>query len=244
MRILTRCIRCGKRDALPEAARLASSAEFQFDVPEGLCISCLAKDPAVQAKLRARREPYLRKLRGPGARIRDSIERGVEAIRDLARRLRAPSAERSEHAKQMFERQLAAPGVSLKALTPSAGVSHMVTFYRDTRFSNCDPERGDMLLFQWGTYDRGQGEHFELDITRQLALIDSAVRPDADIWQLSLTFMFPGIETLRGLGSWNKWCASPAEVDDFNTFVRGHTAYTAVSDRSDGGVRLDYEQVE
>ena len=101
-----------------------------------------------------------------------------------------------------------------------------------------------MLLFQWGTYDWGQGEHFELDLTRQLTWIDRDVSPDADIWQLSLTFMFPTIETLRGLGSGNKWCASPAEVDDFNAFVRGQNAYTAVSDRSDGGVRLDYEQVE
>lgn len=219
------------------------SAQVQADIPEGLCIVCLAKDSGVQAKLRGRRERYQRKLQGPVARISDFIDGGVEAIRSITRRFRTRRSGGAEDARNDFERQLAAHGTGLNALTPAVGVSEMLTFYRDTRMSG-DPEMGDMLLCQWGTYDRGHGEHFECDITRQLVLPNGDASPDKDIWQLSLTFTFLGTESLRQLGSGTQWCASPAETDDFEAFVRGHATYAAVNDRSDGSVELNVEQVD
>ena len=39
--------------------------------------------------------------------------------------------------------------------------------YRDIRIFGFTDEEQDMLLFQYGVFDWGQGERFELDLTRQ-----------------------------------------------------------------------------
>ena len=45
----------------------------------------------------------------------------------------------------------------------------MLAFYASERCDGCVLEEdGDMLLFQWGTYNWGDSTHFELNITRQL----------------------------------------------------------------------------
>ena len=47
----------------------------------------------------------------------------------------------------------------------------MLAFYESMRFDDVDlAADGDMLLYQWGTYDWGRGASFEFDITRQLIL--------------------------------------------------------------------------
>ena len=49
----------------------------------------------------------------------------------------------------------------------------MLRFYGDESVAGCrDDGAGDMLLYQWGTYDWGAGESFEFDITRQLIFAD------------------------------------------------------------------------
>ena len=63
----------------------------------------------------------------------------------------------------------------------------MLAFYGSVRFDDVDlAADGDMLLYQWGAYDWGEGESFEFDITRQLIL---GTGEDEDIFQLSLTFI-------------------------------------------------------
>ena len=229
-----RCVRCGVRDELPEAVRLA----FEADIPTGLCIVCLAKDPVVASTLRVRRERLLRKVNSPAARIEDWIARGVDGVRNLARRFHGPGSRPSATPRQSFERQLAEHGASIGAMTAAVGITEMLGFYRDVRIAGCEPERGDMLLYQWGTYDRAKRKRFELDITRQIVLEGSE---DDDIWQLSLTFGFPSNESHQALGSGNKWCQSHPHIDDFGAFVRAHSAYAAVADRTDGVVELTYE---
>lgn len=145
----------------------------------------------------------------------------------------------AKEARPAFERYLAAPGSDLAALSPSAGVEAMLEFYRDVRARGCDLARsGDMLLFQWGTYDWGRGEYFEFDITRQFVLGAGA---DEDIWQLSLTFRFIPDEALQALGSGHRWCHSPRQVDEFAAWVRDSAAYAAVAGREPESVGLDYE---
>jgi hypothetical protein len=48
-----------------------------------------------------------------------------------------------------------------------------------------------------GTYNWGKGEHFELNITRQL--IRSGGDSDSDIFQLGLTLRFPPSDALRAI---------------------------------------------
>ncbi len=115
----------------------------------------------------------------------------------------------------------------------------MFGFYCDVRCSGVDMDRdGDTLLFQWGTYDWGDGEHFEIDITRQLIRPESE---DEDIWQLHLTYQYPPAAELRALGKGHRWCHGLEEVRAFEGFVRNHGALAAGAGRNDARVELSFE---
>ena len=125
-------------------------------------------------------------------------------------------------------------------LTPAIGMQVMTEFYVDHRASDVNVAAdGDMLLYQWGTYDWGPGENFELDITRQFVTGDGA--DDQDIWHLSLTFLFPPTQALRALSSGSRWCRAPDHVKAFTAFVTSTEAFRSVASRIDGSVRLEYE---
>ena len=76
-------------------------------------------------------------------------------------------------------------------------------------------EDGDMLLFQWGSYDWGQGRHFDLDLTRQA--IPSG-QEDPPILQLHCTYRYdPG--QFADIVAGNRWCSTPGGADEFRQFV-------------------------
>ncbi len=101
--------------------------------------------------------------------------------------------------------------------TPAAIISCMLDFYRDERLDDCIIEDdGDMLLYQWGTYDWGQGRWFDFNITRQYV---PGSGEDEDIFQLSVTAKYSPAHELDALGSGNKWCGSPKELPQFNEFI-------------------------
>ena len=130
----------------------------------------------------------------------------------------------------------------------------MLEFYENERVDGTLLDRnGDMLLFQWGTHDWGHGEHFEIDITRQLIwdtrpwFIKPFARPAVDyeaIWQLSCTFRFFASDDLRQLDSGDRWCKSPSGLSEFRRFVHNHRAYCSVADRRDGELSLDFGDAE
>jgi hypothetical protein len=127
-------------------------------------------------------------------------------------------------AKEGFEKRLAAP---LKELLPRDGIQSFLDFYVHSRATGCKIEdKGDMLLFQWGTYDWGAGEFFELDITRQF--IESDVE-DAEVLQLHLTFQFSPRAALKKVGDGNQWCSSPKDVRAFGQFIMKSAALAAVT---------------
>jgi hypothetical protein len=132
-------------------------------------------------------------------------------------------------------------GATVALRTPGNAVRTMVAFYRETHAEDCAHEDGDMLLFQWGTYDwhDGHGPHFELDITRQF--IQSEEVEDEDIWQLHLTFCFPPTDDLRAVGKGDRWCRGVHELTEFETFVLGSQALAVVADRLDGRFAREYE---
>ncbi len=76
-------------------------------------------------------------------------------------------------------------------------------------------EDGDMLLFQWGSYDWGQGRQFDLDLTRQV--IPSG-QDDPPIVQLHCTYSY-GPTAFEEISSGNLWCQNPAEIDAFRAYV-------------------------
>lgn len=106
----------------------------------------------------------------------------------------------------------------------AGAVAAMIDWYALERATDAAPpdDDGDMLLFQWGPYDWGQGRFFEIDITRQLVLA-SEVDDDA-IMQLSFTFRYtPGALT-DPLGKGHEWCYGPSELDAFRDLVAAHEA--------------------
>ena len=112
----------------------------------------------------------------------------------------------------------------------------MLDFYRDQRAADCDIEQdGDMLLYQWGSYDWGAGLFFELDITRQF--IEGEAEDD-NVVQLSLTFRYTPTELLRKVGGGNRWCSALHELESFRAFILKSPAFAAVEDAPPAAVLL------
>lgn len=117
---------------------------------------------------------------------------------------------------------LAEASIDLTA-SVDAGLRALIDFYSNVRAAGCDPlEDQDMLLFQWGTYDWGEGKRFEIDLVRQVMLPDE--EDDDAIWQLHLTYRYPAPVELAAFGSGDRWCQSPSEAADFLRFVLGTPA--------------------
>jgi len=146
-------------------------------------------------------------------------------------------------ADQAFHDFLRQRALDLPAITPAQGVQAMIDFYGEVSAQGCDlEEEGDMLLFQWGCYDWGDGESFEFDVTRQLIWLDGD--DEHAIWQLSLTFRFEADAGLRALGDGYRWCGAPSALEPFVEFVTGSSAWKAVADRAGGSAHLAWESVE
>jgi hypothetical protein len=129
-------------------------------------------------------------------------------------------------ARKRFLQFIHERGRELASLYPADGIELMLAFYKDERADGCLKRNGDMLLYQWGCYDWGEGESFEFDITRQF--IDGAGE-DEDIRQLSLTFQFRPTKSLRKLKDGNRWCHSPKELNDFRRFIDSSAPYEAIA---------------
>ncbi|MDB6030362.1 MAG: hypothetical protein JWM16_700 [Verrucomicrobiales bacterium] len=147
-----------------------------------------------------------------------------------------------EDAQEDFEQRIEESGSDIADLTLAQGIRMMLDFYRDARAEGCPlDDDGDMLLFQWGAYDSGEGKHFQVDITRQFLLNEND--EDGEISQLSFTFLYLPSDFHDSLGEGNEWCSSPTEVASFESFILKNAAYQAVKDKPTEGVELDYGEV-
>lgn len=147
-------------------------------------------------------------------------------------------------AEQAFRRFLDARSLDLASLSADAGVRSVLEFYRTTRFDTPSIGNPDMLLFQWGTYDWGDGQHFELDLTRQLIWPSSEEDDEDEIWQLSLTFKFQPPDELRALGSGDRWCEDLSEIEEFEKYIQTSSVLRAVASRIGPLVELSFGSAE
>ena len=144
-----------------------------------------------------------------------------------------------KNAKAAFQSHLFGASLQLNRMTPAQGIDAMLSFYRNERADGCSFDKdADMLLFQWGMYDWGDGEFFDFDITRQLIFDGSE---DENIWQLSLTFKFATTDDQRNLDSGNKWCGSLDDIPQFEQFIRDSQAFQVVADETPDKVELEFE---
>ena len=116
-----------------------------------------------------------------------------------------------------FEAFALAAGVPLLTSDPQSGFSQMLDFYSTVPALGCAGESNDMLLFQWGIYDWGNGAAYEVDLTRQF--IESSMQHDDAISQLRLTFYFSPSPALEALDNGNRWCENRESLAEFRRFV-------------------------
>lgn len=137
---------------------------------------------------------------------------------------------------------LALRGHSASRVTVPQLVENALEFYRSVRASGLakGPE-SDMLLFQWGVFDWGQGERFEIDLTRQF--ISAGSIGDDAISQLRYTAYFSPTPALRAIPISNRWCRTAADLESFAAFIRQSVAYRAVSASSPLQVQLRWGKV-
>ncbi|QEG22270.1 hypothetical protein MFFC18_21460 [Mariniblastus fucicola] len=106
---------------------------------------------------------------------------------------------------------------------PKSALDLVAGFYRIARFENCDLDNdGDMLLFQWGVNDLGDGEFFDVDFTRQL--IDGS-NDENLITQVSYRFRYRATDQFRSIESGNVWCEHIDLINRFSDDVRASRTF-------------------
>lgn len=124
-------------------------------------------------------------------------------------------------AQASLDRFALSDNVDLRQAPTSALVETMIAWYIAERANDAlgFDQDGDMLLFQWGTFDWGDGPSFQYGLTRQLI---SAHELDNDaIWQLGVTRHYEPTDQTQYLASGERWCPTPAQVPAFRAFIGG-----------------------
>ncbi len=120
----------------------------------------------------------------------------------------------------------------------------MLDFYRDVRADGCElQDDGDMLLFQWGVFDFGEGRTFRFDLTRQFIVTDPEDDDESSMSQLSFTFHFVPSPTFEAIKEGHRWCNAPGKLTYFEGFIIGSEAYEAASTTKPARVTLEFGAV-
>jgi len=145
-----------------------------------------------------------------------------------------------EAAKEELEKFIIQSGKTTVSLTPADAVGVMLDFYRKVRIDDVALEGsdGDMLLYQWGTYDWGHGDYFQFNITRQFIVAD--LDGDDGFRQLSFTCYFKPEPALDALTENNQWCRAVNNLVGFETFIRESSAYQAVGTLKPHKITIEY----
>ena len=137
-------------------------------------------------------------------------------------------AVRSTDSEVALRRFAVEHGVNLDEVDGETLARTMVDWYRAERADDVDVDAdGDMLLFQWGRYDWGEGEWFEFDVTRQFIVVD--LEDDDAFFQLSWKLLFQPSALSAQVGEGNRWCMHPDEADEFLSFILGGAVIEGIS---------------
>ena len=146
---------------------------------------------------------------------------------------------RPRSSARALERYLEAQVGDLNAASVEALITEAVGFYVHQRIGGLwKGEEADRLLFQYGCYDWGQGEAFELDITRQFVHDARGA-----LSQLHATLYFEPDEALRALGRLDRWCERPADAGDFLSGVIASPALAIAKTRKPVRRAIGWERV-
>jgi hypothetical protein len=112
-------------------------------------------------------------------------------------------------------------------------------FYENTRVKGCRFDNdSDMLLVQWGSESKSE---FTFSFTRQVI---PPVKGDQEVWQLTLTFIFPRSEELKKVKAGNRWFRNLKQSSELSSFVIGSRIYDLLEELKPSRVLLSYDNVE
>lgn len=138
---------------------------------------------------------------------------------------------------QAFTAFAAANGVVISEALPGPAIEQMFLFFESVEPEGCNREEdGDMLLYQWfPSFDEKQ---FVITLDRQFS--ESQLQDDDALTALDLCYWFEMTPELEALGSGDRWCHGPAELDATRAYVRSSPAFLAVADRQPQEMVLEH----
>lgn len=141
-----------------------------------------------------------------------------------------------------FEKFAQQRNFSVDKLLFEDAVYLMLEFYRQVRTDEeLLKDDGDMLIFEWGTFNWGDGQFFQCQITRQFIL--NGLDGDDAFSQFRLCLYFDVKSNLSNLKEGHKWCESLFEVDDFKSYIQSTNAYQAVAGIAPTKIDLYYSPI-
>ena len=155
---------------------------------------------------------------------------------------KAPKGTGRFPAQELPHRFRAHTGAEIESLPLIDAFTLFMDFYQDSRVVDALPveDDGDMLLFQWGTYDWGQGRNFDINLTRQVIIPDGE---DFDIWQLQLDYRYLPEAKNNLAGRGEKWCEAPKDLPSFRSFIQKSPPISVCSHQHVTSVDLCWEHV-
>jgi hypothetical protein len=132
-------------------------------------------------------------------------------------------------------------GVNLHRCLVREGFEQMIAFKRDEAAEGVEADDGDILLYQWGTFDWDGTPHFEISLTRQF--VEANVPEDDAMSQLALTFRFAANPQYDHLGEGTEWFEDDTTLQDAEAFVRSHPAFVAVDSAAPLDIVVKHEYI-
>ena|SRR5437868_5433255 len=142
-----------------------------------------------------------------------------------------------------FEHFIRARHGEIQSVSLLDSVDCFLRFYVEVHASQVanETENGDMLLFQYGSYDFGKGLDFHFDLTRQFISVE--VKDDDAISQLHLTFLFASSDEFRAAGAHHVWCPQRDQLPEFRSKILSSRALSLARARQPKSVTVFWEQV-
>jgi len=114
-------------------------------------------------------------------------------------------------------------GVNFNHFSPFELPDLFIAYYTEVQFDEiAGEENGDLVLFQYGIFDWGDGRYFELDFTRQLT---QTFPNDVDhqMYQQHVTFYYDPahFEEIKTL---NLWSLDIVDMNEFKIPLNPHAA--------------------
>jgi hypothetical protein len=125
---------------------------------------------------------------------------------------------------QAFNTYAKGKGIDVDGLSLSDFPHLLIDYHKDVEFTEVSrADDGDMLLFQYGTYDWGEGLFFEIDFTRQFYQFFTDT-DDHEIIQQSFTFYLDP-KDLDHVTSFNLWSNALESIEEFETMILKSEGY-------------------